>query len=199
LPRRLPRTRRGLLSLLAGLVVVALVGTATPAVLQRNDAAPESASAPLVRAADVPLTRGGDGLRLDDPSKLPLVAVDRIVDGDTLDVGAGDSKQRVRVFGIAAPERDERCGPEATEELRNLAGSQVRFVADARLEDRYGRELRYLFTPDGRSIDAMLVSEGAVEAWHEDGAYRDALGTLEREARAAGRGCLWRARESGVG
>jgi endonuclease YncB( thermonuclease family) len=145
-----------------------------------------------VSAVEAPLVERGGALYVDEPDRLLLGQVEHVIDGDTLDVTFDGKTERVRVFGIAAAERDQRCYLEATDELRALAGSEVRVLPDDRREDDFGRWLRYLFTPDGRSIDAALVASGAVEAWRDDGAYRDDLVALESEARRAGRGCLWR-------
>lgn len=115
----------------------------------------------------------------------------RVIDGDTLDVLISNITHRVRLFGVDTPERGEPCYHEATERLRQLAGDVVRVEAGPRGEDSYGRLLFYLYTPNGESIDAMLISEGLATAWTRDGQYRDPLVNLEREARMQGIGCLW--------
>jgi len=101
-------------------------------------------------------------------------------------------QQRVRYYGIDAPEEGEKCYQEATERNRELVGTTVRLEADARNEDEYGRLLRYVFTNDGASVDAALVSEGLAEAWRDDGRYLNRLTILETDARQRGTGCLWR-------
>lgn len=190
------RRRIRLVSVVAGLIIAVLVPGAMRLATQEatgGDSPGPPASVSL-RASDVPLVRDPEGaraLRIKAPGRLPLFEVDRVIDGDTLVIRVGETTERVRVFGLDAPERDERCGTEATEALRRAAGSEVRLLPDDRLEDRYGRELRYLFTSDGSSIDAQLIAAGAAEAWREDGAYRDTLTLLEAEAREAGAGCLW--------
>ena len=45
----------------------------------------------------------------------------RVIDGDTLDVAG----IRVRLNGVAAPERDEPGGPEATNAIRQIIGGQA--------------------------------------------------------------------------
>lgn len=137
------------------------------------------------------LERRADGWYLARPEAWPLVEVDRIIDGDTLDVRAAQTVLRVRVFGIDTPERGERCYDEATRQLGALAGREVRLVPDARQQDSGGRELRYVFTPDGRSLDASLLDAGLAKAWREDGRLRDLLLGIEASAQAARRGCLW--------
>lgn len=149
------------------------------------------------------LSRGGDAdaptvpppvatLHAADAEQLTLVGVRDVLDGDTLDVDAASTRLRVRLFGVDAPEVGERCAAEATDRLRALAGDTVLLRADLRQQDRFGRELRYVYTVDGGSIDATLVAEGLAVAWRADGAFRDTLITIEEEARASGTGCLWR-------
>ena len=126
-----------------------------------------------------------------DSSAMEPAAVLRIVDGDTLDVLVGGSEERVRIFGIDTPERGDRCFGEASDALAVLAGAEVRMVRDARNRDSSGRLLRYLYRPDGLSIDATIIAAGLATAWTRDGVLRDQLVRVEAEARLAGTGCLW--------
>ena len=145
-----------------------------------------------LHAGDVPLVRKpGDAWFAEHPERLRLARVDRVVDGDTLLVDTDGRLVRIRVFGIAAPELADPCGAEATEALRRVTGTKL-ILRDERPQDQFGRELRYLFTPAGQSIDAELIRQGAARAWRDDGAYRDTLVAVEASARSGGTGCLWR-------
>ena len=115
-----------------------------------------------------------------------------IVDGDTLDVLLGGVEERVRIFGIDTAERGEPCFREAGDRLTALAGDEVALLPDVRNRDRSGRLLRYVYTPAGLSIDALLIAEGLALAWTQDGALRDPLVALEAQARNERAGCLWR-------
>ena len=117
----------------------------------------------------------------------PTATVLRIIDGDTLDTNIG----RVRLFGIDAPEVGQRCSRDATEELRRLAGDEVRLEDGPRLFDRFDRRLAYLYQMDGDSIDAALIAGGYARAWTRDGQHVQQLIALERGARMANEGCLW--------
>jgi endonuclease YncB( thermonuclease family) len=117
--------------------------------------------------------------------------VTHIVDGDTLDVLLNGTEERVRIFGVDTPERGERCFREASDRLSELADDTVLLVPDARNRDPSGRLLRYLYTPAGLSIDAMLIADGFAHAWTRDGALREPLMALEEHAMSAGAGCLW--------
>lgn len=152
-------------------------------------ATPTSAAAHGVR-----LVRQADGSwHADATEGIPLIQVVRIVDGDTLVVALADGRtERVRLFGVDAPEVTEPCGPEATADLERLAGASVRLLEDTRTQDAIGRALRYVFTSDGVSVDAELIRRGSAKAWEQDGAFRDTLARLEATARLEGTGCLWR-------
>jgi micrococcal nuclease len=122
-------------------------------------------------------------------------SVVRIVDGDTLRAIVGGVEEPVRLFGVDTPERGEPCFEDATDVLRALVatnGGQVLVRRDERDRDSYDRLLRYVYTPDGLSIDAILVAGGYGYAWTRDGALRDALVEVETMARVQSRGCLWR-------
>jgi micrococcal nuclease len=104
-------------------------------------------------------------------------------------------EEPVRLFGVDTPERGDECFTEASDVVRMLVAmhaGHVRLVADARERDSFDRLLRYVYTPNGLSIDAVLIAEGYGYAWTRDGALRDALVVLEAQARNSGRGCLWR-------
>lgn len=158
--------------ILAAFIAIVLLGTASVRQMRDGPAEPPPVT-PGVPAGAVP------------------VAVTNIVDGDTLDVRAAETVLRVRLYGVDTPERGEACYREATDRLRALAGARVLLVPDARTQDRYGRELRYVFAADGRSIDAALVSEGLALAWRDDGSRRATLIAAEEAARASRTGCLW--------
>jgi micrococcal nuclease len=139
------------------------------------------------------LERHDDGWYLTQPERFPLVPVDRVVDGDTLDIRHGSATVRIRLFGVDAAEQGDSCYAEASRRLAALAGREVRLASDLRTQDDFGRELRYVFTPAGRSLDATLINEGLGTAWRDDGLLRDLLVGIEDAARTAQRGCIWTA------
>lgn len=112
----------------------------------------------------------------------------RVVDGDTFDRNG----ERVRVWGIDAPEASARYGPAATAALRRLVRGDIRCQRPPTMEDRdrYGRLVRRCFTEDGKDISAELVRQGWAVDWprYSNGIYADE----QREARWARRG-IWRA------
>lgn len=160
--------------------IVAFVSLIAAGLTQVDDGASNETAAPTAPSAGTTLLPGA-----------ALVDVVKIVDGDTIDVRAAQTELRVRLYGVDTPERGDRCFREATERTRVLAASQVQLVSDARLQDSFKRELRYVYTAAGASIDAALVREGLALAWREDGSQRAALIALEEQARTAKAGCLW--------
>lgn len=123
----------------------------------------------------------------------------RVIDGDTVEL---DDGTRVRLFGVAAPELDQRCGPEARGVLAGMLadrerGNWVYLEYGPRSLDDFGRTLAYLWVADGDAwslIDEWMVLLGAGEAWTRDGQYRDRIVTAEDEAVRQGVGCLWSGR-----
>ncbi len=118
----------------------------------------------------------------------PAFAVTRVIDGDTIDTNVG----RIRIFGADTPEIGERCFAEATEEMLHLAGNVVRGERGPRDFDPFGRNLYYVYTESGESIDELLVTNGLARAWRQDGQHRDLLIAAENDARRNNVGCLWK-------
>jgi len=141
-----------------------------------------------------------DGALAIDPSAVGTeeARVERIIDGDTLVVQLAGRRETIRLFGLQAPERERRCYEAAGARLASLAppGSTVLLHPGPRNDDGQ-RLLRYMFSTDGVSMDATLVSEGLAEAWHRDGQLRETIEGLEMSAQTLGRGCLWRGGEGG--
>lgn len=118
----------------------------------------------------------------------------RVIDGDTLELGG----QRVRLWGIDAPERSQtcegrdgqtyECGRDATAVLRELTAQAVTCVERDR--DRYGRSVAVCSTASGELNAAMVRRGWAVDyTRYSHGAYR----AEEAQAKAEGAG-LWSGR-----
>ncbi|ADE84664.1 thermonuclease family protein [Rhodobacter capsulatus] len=131
------------------------------------------------------------GLVLALPAQAEILAGHaRVVDGDTLVIDA----QKVRLFGIDAPEHDQLCkdaqgrdwpcGEAARDRLGVLAAGLVRCAGRGR--DRYDRLLA-VCSAGGRDLNAALVSEGMAEAYRK---YARDYVPEEAQARAAQRG-IW--------
>ena len=113
----------------------------------------------------------------------------RVTDGDTLTIRLSDGREeKVQLFGIDAPERDQEHGNEATAALSSLVlNKKIRVTYPGR-ED-LGRINGKVYVDD-QYVNLILVKEG--HAWHSDkyGPNEDDLRAAQQEARSAGKG-LW--------
>jgi len=129
--------------------------------------------------------------------------VDRVIDGDTIEVVQKGSERDVRVLGIDTPEtvhptKGVQCfGPEASAEVKRLLpkGTEVRLHYEgAEHEDRFGRLLAYVEFRAGADLSAHLARGGFARVYDLKSRYRVArtpeLLALQAQARARGLG-LW--------
>jgi len=118
-------------------------------------------------------------------------AVSHVYDADTLTLMDGT---RVRLIGIDAPElgRDGRPhepyaleGRDFLRRLMDEAGHRVTVHRGEESHDRHGRLLAYLFLPDGRNINRLLLEQGYVMQVFiaPNTAYAECLQPYEKQAR----------------
>jgi micrococcal nuclease len=143
----------------------------------------------------------GDG----DPgggSRGEVGRVVKVVDGDTIHVQLGPTREKVRYIGVDTPEtKDPRrpvgCfGQEASAFNERLVGGElVRLVRDVEPRDRYGRLLAYVYRArDDLFVNAELARLGYAQPLSipPDVRFADRFAALAREARQQRRG-LWAA------
>jgi micrococcal nuclease len=137
----------------------------------------------------------------------PNATVERVVDGDTVDVRIDDAVERVRLIGIDTPETKrhdvpvECYGPEATAFTEQLLapGTPVLLVRDVVGRDDFGRILAYVYrTRDGVFVNLELARGGYAQPLTipPNTAHRDELVDAARDAERAERG-LWASCEGG--
>jgi len=167
----------------------------------------------MVLAVTVILRPGADAAHAEpevavaEPGDGRLEGRARVIDGDTLDIGA----VRVRLHGIDAFERDQTCdrphgrwacGAAATRALKARVEGR-RLVCRVRDTDRYGRKVSRC-EREGLDVGRMLVAEGLALAYRR---YSRDYIDEEAAARAGSRGAWsgsfdrpeqWR-RRSGAG
>jgi micrococcal nuclease len=99
-----------------------------------------------------------------------------IYDGDTLEI---DTAGTVRLIGIDTPEREDsqrdqflvKKGISATRQrqvyqaakqfnIQHVKGQRVSLALDASPRDRYDRLLAYVYLPDGRLLNRVLIEQG---------------------------------------
>jgi endonuclease YncB( thermonuclease family) len=88
--------------------------------------------------------------------------VTRVVDGDTFWISSAD--ERIRVWGLDAPEIDQPGGARATAALAGLISRQ-QLTCRQRDIDRYGRIVGQCFLPDGRDVTAAMIASGTAEEY----------------------------------
>lgn len=135
------------------------------------------------------------------PSEGPATAnafVNRVVDGDTIEVQIGDRVEDVRYIGVDTPETVKpdtpvQCfGPQASAfNHRLLERHQVRLVFGVERRDIYGRLLAYVHL-GRRFVNAILVRRGLARSLTipPNDRYAPLFRRLELRAARAGRG-LW--------
>lgn len=111
-----------------------------------------------------------------------------IVDGDTVDVLHSLRAERIRLYGVDAPEKSQAFGSRARQFTARLAFGRTVTVRE-KGRDQHGRTLAEIGLPDGRSLNRELLANGF--AWHYKRYSSDFdLAQAEAIARAQNRG-LW--------
>ena len=146
----------------------------------------------LGHACASPLQAGDGEARFDLSGP---VTVTQVVDGDTLRSG----QLKIRVHGIDAPERKQRCktaagkdwdcGVAATSAMENIIQGSSKLRCSLVDVDRYGRLIMRCLAGD-TDIGEALVEQGLAMAYRR---YSQDYVTAERDARQAKRG-LWQGR-----
>jgi micrococcal nuclease len=153
----------------------------------------------LVLAAVAWSSLGGEGPSSGGPAsgERGTARVLRVVDGDTVILaGLGSS----RIVGVDTPETVKpdtpvQCfGPRASAFSKHVLGAAGRVRYQVALEpvDAYGRALVYLWLPDGRFFNAMLVRRGLARTlkFPPNTRYAPLFARLAAGAARRGRG-LW--------
>ena len=117
------------------------------------------------------------------------VRVERVVDGDSLvvrETGLFSQPMRVRLYGIDAPEAQQKFGLASHAALGHLVNRRGELLMEVFAYDRYARAIGLLYWRDhgrGRSINLSLVRQGyAYCLRHARGEYGlRALGFLAAE------------------
>lgn len=95
----------------------------------------------------------------------PVLAVDRVVDGDTVDllVDVGfhlTAVQRFRLLGVDTPERGEPGWSEATAALNRWLYESDELRVISRKSDSFGRWLGDVRREDGSTASDFLIANG---------------------------------------
>lgn len=138
----------------------------------------------------------------DSPPPIAEVAiVQRVIDGDTVDVVWRGDELRLRLIGMDTPEtvdprKPVQCfGQEASQYAHDLLdGQSVRLEFDESQGevDKYGRTLVYIILPSGENFAQVMLRDGyAYEyTYSKPYKYQNIFKNAEQDARDSERG-LW--------
>ena len=119
--------------------------------------------------------------------------VTKVIDGDTIIV-RGES---IRLLGIDANEKGEKCYKEAKIRLEELVlNKEIKLERDVKDKDQYKRLLRHIFVEENENslinVNLILVEEGlAIARFYEDKKYKKEILEAETKARENQIGCRW--------
>jgi endonuclease YncB( thermonuclease family) len=95
------------------------------------------------------------------PGQLVIVTVQRVIDGDTLQLDTG---AKVRLISVDTPETKDPRKPvqsfwkEATAFTQHLVeGKRVHLAYDQQRRDKYGWTLDYMYLDDGTFVNAEII------------------------------------------
>lgn len=139
----------------------------------------------------------------------------KVVDGDTFTCRLeGKEEVKVRLIGVDTPEstdnpkarRDAERTGRSLEQIISMGklakdftksllpeGTTVYLEFDVQTTDRYGRLLAYVWLPDGRLLNEVLIREGYAQVYTvpPNVKYQERLLDAQRRAREEGKG-LWK-------
>jgi len=108
------------------------------------------------------------------------LTVNRVIDGDTIEVIINNKKESVRLIGIDAPELTDssmkgKLAIESRDYLKKLIqNKKIRLEADETQEDRdtYKRLLRYVYLDDGTLVNKKMIEAGMAEEYTYKNPYK---------------------------
>jgi micrococcal nuclease len=195
----IPLNRTGI-AIVVAVTLVAVAGWRTGFISFQTPGSNDRPTTVLEPAQDRTIPR--PWLYMDAPDSLleGYLPIRRVIDGDTIIVMQDGEEVRVRLIGIDCPEigreRVDPLGPgwQATLFVVSVLedNAQVRLEQDRERLDRFGRTLAYVYLPDGRMLNEILMQEGWATTMRIPPNTRHAatFANHEREARSRGLG-MW--------
>ncbi|MCS7123687.1 MAG: thermonuclease family protein [Candidatus Aenigmarchaeota archaeon] len=112
----------------------------------------------------------------------------KILDGDTIILENGE---KVRLIGIDAPEKNEKCYASAKSFLEEiLKDKNITLEKEWKERDNYNRLLRHVYL-DGTYINLMMIKYGLATYYPTQSKYSKILLEGEKKAKEMRIGCLW--------
>ena len=97
----------------------------------------------------------------------------RVIDGDTIVVMVDGIEMRIRLWGIDAPESDQKEGAAAQRELENMTPLDSRVIIHPLTLDRYGGVVGNIGKDSEWSVNFMMVVHGQAYHYKEPSAMRN--------------------------
>ena len=128
------------------------------------------------------------------------VNVTRVIDGDTVEVTTRSglfrrkSNERIRLYGIDAPESSQKGGGKSTRHLRKIIGRNRKIWLESSGTDQYGRTIGLIYNGrDGaaNSYNYQMVAAGHAHCYMLNRMDQKRYQQAEQEARSKKRG-LWK-------
>ena len=194
--QRIPVLRVWLLVTLLTLAAGCGAAPTPVSVAERAKASPAAAKQRAIPLSAQPALAGCLTKAPSPPADARQVKITRVVDGDTFEV---QDRTKVRLIGMNTPESVDPRKPvqayakEASAYTQTLLeGKDVLLQEGQTPKDRYGRTLAWVWLPDGRFVNALLVQEGYAQVYTfaDNPDHADLLLACQREARDGNRG-LW--------
>jgi micrococcal nuclease len=127
------------------------------------------------------------------PPDFDPATVLEIHEGNRIEVDLDGERVEVRYLLVQTEPLDQVTGEDALLRNRELVeGQLVHLERDASDRDREGRLLRYVYLPDGRMVNEVLLREGYAQVPNagQDTRYESELRMAQADAMLAGRG-MW--------
>lgn len=124
-----------------------------------------------------------------------MVYVKRVVDGDTF---IDSQKRRYRLIGVNTPELkhgktlEQPFAKEATTFTKNqIENKSVKLQYTKTKYDRYKRLLVYVYTPEGKMLNRLLLEEGLAEVYRKAShKFKKEFYAIEKDAQDKNKG-MW--------
>ena len=130
------------------------------------------------------------------------VRVIRVIDGDTVLVGVhrgfrgllrSSQEERIRLYGIDAPESAQKGGGKSTRHLRKIIGSGKKVWLEPSGTDQYGRTIGLIYGREGRanSYNYQMVAAGQAHCYMLDSFDQGRFREAEQKAKKGKKG-VWK-------
>ena len=122
-----------------------------------------------------------DQSKLPEEIELENYQVIKVIDGDTVSININGEKETLRLIGVDTPEtvhpnKPVECfGIEASNYAKDLLSNKIISVEYDQSQgevDKYGRSLVYIFLPDGRNFNKIMIEEGYAYEYTYGEAYK---------------------------